>query len=400
MSQTSTSISFLIGAGFSAPKGYPTGRKLNSLILNSKNENIAFHTSGSLVINTDGTKPDLGFKSSHQIEFDFFCKLVEFYNARNKEFDYEEFYDYITNDLYLDASARRIAETFTNDKRSIDSLFSGQKKILNQLATFYLKDSDGNKSYDNQPYMLDKFYPGYNGIMGCISELSNRHIINIHTLNHDLFFESLNRTDFLKGELSDGFEELGSKYFGKLEVEGRSYMVRLERYSGNYNGKFRLYKLHGSLDYELFYRNENGTFVPDVYIKSRYGIGHTNQYKEVKYDNEEMEYQNSWINYHSDFLSGTTSKIKRYNEPLLFNKLIDEFRKNLENSEKLIIIGYGGRDKEINKMIFQHQRFWRNQIVIIDPYPGEILVDLAWKLQARIIKKQLNDIQLKDIWPH
>lgn len=119
-------------------------------------------------------------------------------------------------------------------------------------------------------------------------------------------------------------------------------MFRLERYIGNYNGKFRLYKLHGNLDYELFYRIENGTFVPDGYTKSRYGIGHTNQFKEANSTNGEMSYQNRWINCHSDFLTETTSKINRYNEPLLFNKLIDEFRKNLENSEKLIIIGYGG----------------------------------------------------------
>jgi len=110
--------------------------------------------------------------------------------------------------------------------------------------------------------LADKYYPGYTGIMNCISELSNRHIINIHTLNHDLFFESFNHSDFLKGDLSDGFEELGSKYFGKLDVEGRSYMVRLERYTGNYHEKIRLYKLHGSLDYELFYRNENGPLIP------------------------------------------------------------------------------------------------------------------------------------------
>jgi len=76
MHKTSTSISLLLGAGFSAPKGYPTGRTLNSLILNSKNENIAFHTSGSLVINKDGTKPDLDHKSSHQIEFDFFMSYL------------------------------------------------------------------------------------------------------------------------------------------------------------------------------------------------------------------------------------------------------------------------------------------------------------------------------------
>ncbi len=128
---------FPFGAGFSAPKGYPTGRMLNSLILNSKNENIAFHTSGSLVINIDGTKPDLDHKSSHQIEFEFFCELPEYYTTRQEEFDYEEFFDYITTDLYQDAGARRIAEVFADDKRSIDSLFSAQKKILNQLATFY-----------------------------------------------------------------------------------------------------------------------------------------------------------------------------------------------------------------------------------------------------------------------
>ncbi len=83
-------------------------------------------------------------------------------------------------------------------------------------------------------------------------------------MNHDLFFESLHRTGFFNGELCDGFEELGSKYFGKLDVEGRSYMVGLERYTGVYKEKFRLCKLHGSLDYESFIRSENGNLIPDV----------------------------------------------------------------------------------------------------------------------------------------
>ena len=36
--------------------------------------------------------------------------------------------------------------------------------------------------------------------------------------------------------------------------------------------------------------------------------GHSNQFKEVIRATGEIEYQNSWINYHSDFLTGTTSK--------------------------------------------------------------------------------------------
>jgi hypothetical protein len=43
------SISFLIGSGFSAPMGYPVSKTLNELLLNSKNENIGFHMSGSLI---------------------------------------------------------------------------------------------------------------------------------------------------------------------------------------------------------------------------------------------------------------------------------------------------------------------------------------------------------------
>jgi len=287
-----------------------------------------------------------------------------------------------------------LAKDFANENRSVDSLLSGQRKILNQIASYFLRDRNDRKFYDDLPYFADKDYPGYTGILNCISDLSRNNTIHIHTLNHDLFFESFNRTDFFKGELCDGFEELGSKYFGKLNVEGRDYKVRLERYTGKYNTRLRLYKLHGSLDYELFYKSKNGQFFPDTYIKSRYGIGHTEQFKEVALGDGEFEYQNSWINYHSDFLSGTTSKILRYDEPLLFNKLVALFRSNLKKSDMLIIVGYGCKDKGINEMIFQNYRFWRSPITIIDPYPGKQVVDFAWKIQARVVKKQLEDIDL------
>lgn len=390
-------VSFLLGAGFSAPIGYPIGKKLNEMLLNSKNENIAFPSEGSLAVNLDGTKPDFGYKSSHQIEFEFCCKMMDYYTSIYKGFDYENFYDYVVDSAFYDKEVEKIAESFLDGTNSVHSLINGLKKILNQLVGYYLRDKDGNRYYDHEPYLIGKYYLGYTGIMNCISDLSNNSVINIHTLNHDLFFESFNRTEFLNGKLCDGFEELGSPYYGNLTNNNRNYKVRLERYTGRYSTKLRLFKLHGSRDYEIFYKSEGSIITPDVYIKTRYGISHTDHYKEIKNNEGLPEYQNSWINYHGDFLTGTSSKILRYNEPLLFSKLFDHFRYNLEQSDILIIIGYGAKDMEINKMIFQHFNFAYNKFIIIDPYPSERVIDFAIKLKAKIISKQLDDINIHDL---
>ena len=64
-------ISLLLGAGFSAPQGYPIGNQLNDLILKSNEDNFAFAPSGDLAIRTDGKKPDFGYKTSYDIEFEY-----------------------------------------------------------------------------------------------------------------------------------------------------------------------------------------------------------------------------------------------------------------------------------------------------------------------------------------
>lgn len=389
--------SMLIGAGFSAPIGYPIGSRLNQLLLNSKNENIAFASEGSLAVNTDGSKPDFGYKSSHQIDFEFCCKLMDHYTMISKDFDYEEFFDYAVSAAIFDKDIEKVAEPFLDGTNSVDSLVNGTRKILNQLVSYYLRDRDGNRYYDDQPFTIGKFFPGYSGIMSYISDLSSKSIINIHTLNHDLFFESFNNTEFLNGNLCDGFDELGSPYYGKLSVNNRSYKVRLERYTGNYKTNIRLFKLHGSRNYEIFYKSERGVITPEIYIKTRYGIGHTDHYKEIENDKGQLEYQNSWINYHGDFLTGTSSKILRYNEPLLFSQLFEYFKRNLEQSDVLIIIGYGAKDSEINRMIFQHYKFPYNKVFIIDPYPSRRLIDFGTIIKAKFITKQLEDINIYDL---
>ena len=70
------SISFLLGAGFSAPKGYPIGNQLNEKLLTCKDDHLAFSTCGTLVVNHDGTKSDSGYKNQYDMYFDFCSDLM------------------------------------------------------------------------------------------------------------------------------------------------------------------------------------------------------------------------------------------------------------------------------------------------------------------------------------
>lgn len=390
-------ISFLLGAGFSAPMGYPIGNELNELLLNSINDNFGFSHAGTLVVNTDGTKPNFGYKTSYDIKFEFCFKLMHHFKEMNGHFDYEEFYDYIIDDLDKDKKVNEIAKPFIKDTETVSTQKSGLKNVYSQVVAFYLKDKNGNTYYDNIPFHFGERYPKYTGLIKCISAFIDEKIVHVHTLNHDTFFESFNNTSSLNGRLTDGFEELGSPYFGKIECNGRSYMVRLQRYTGKYNSNCRIYKLHGSLDYEPFYHNQKGYFLPDNYVKTCYGLGHSNHYKETKNESGELVYENSWINYHSDFLTGTTSKIKRYDEPLLFEKLFKIFKENLVKSNKLIIVGYGAKDLEINSILLDSYDYKNKKSFIIDPFAGEKVFDLANKLGAKLIKKELEHITMDDL---
>ena len=51
------SVSILLGAGFSAPMGYPIGNDMNNGLLNFDESSLDFAPCGTLASSTDGTKP-------------------------------------------------------------------------------------------------------------------------------------------------------------------------------------------------------------------------------------------------------------------------------------------------------------------------------------------------------
>lgn len=387
------SISFLLGAGFSANQGYPVGSTLNNLLLKCTGEEFVFHSMGGLAVVTKGEK---SYKTSYDYNFEFCKELFQYFNLKFGHFDYEEFYDFIQGEASKDSGVEEIAKKYIGTHfNSVSDLLFGLKNILNQLLGFYLKDNEGLKYYDDQAYIIGESYYGYTGLLKSIKEFSKNNILNIHTLNHDLFLERLNHTDFFEGQLSDGFQEIGSPYYGELKTQGRSYKCRMEYYTGNYDSNIRLYKLHGSRDYGVYHGSEGAVMTPENYIKTRWGIGFSEFYKE-KLINDKLTYERDWVNYHGDFLTGTTSKIERYNEPLLYKKLFELFKQNLTNSGILIIIGYGGKDSEINKMLFENFDLKKKLCFIIDLYPSDKVHELQSKLNAKLIVKNLNDITMDD----
>jgi len=381
-------ISFLLGAGFSVNKGYPTANQLNNKITSLKASDFTVAPQGSVCWLKDGQEDIFGYDQNNIFKL-FTLKLIAFY-AANQQFNYEQFFDYYTNiNKEPDAGFIELCNTFRKDHNIEDdniNLISKHNSIFNQIISGFLVDRDGTRFYKNIHHM--GYYEGYNGFLGCLQTWGKEQIVHINTLNHDLFFESLNHTDAIHGELSDGFSELGSPYYGELESNAK---VRLSYYTGEHDRNFRLYKLHGSLDQYPFHLMNGGQI--DGYIKTKPGIGITDFYKEIVGEDGTLKYINDFINYFPDFLSGTTSKILRYSGPVYYESIFKTFESTLQASEKLILIGYGCADREINNIILQN---FKGKIFVVDPFPQKSSYDFCDKTGATLIEKTPENIGLKD----
>jgi hypothetical protein len=390
-------ISLLLGAGFSFNKGYPLGKDINEALLDFKNKypSVYFASSGKLCDDEySGNADNFGWNRA----FDLCIYLMEYYNIKEHGFNYEKFYDYLFYEAKTDTEARKyvteqFAKTFDMDFRDNDSIDESAKSeyknaitnkvckynneyddhiqtiirtIYNQLVMFLLKDENGHCHYDETNSISDK----YNGFLTYLSNLSQNYIVDIHTLNHDLLFESFNNTVFFQQEkICDGFSAIKSEYYNKNNAGEKCV---LEKYCHRYETRFRLYKLHGSINYRRFYekiKHRVATHKPSIYIKHP-----QNGYDESIYKEGIDEMID--IDFIGDILTGTTTKILRYNEHLLYKNLFKLFAKNLKKSEVLIVCGYGGGDDKINEKIKRFFDYHHKPIFVIDPKVPEFFSKL------------------------
>ncbi|MBP5481281.1 MAG: hypothetical protein J6Y22_05980 [Paludibacteraceae bacterium] len=390
------SISILLGAGFSIPMGYPSGNKMNEYLLHFDDNTHSFDAnSGKLTTTTDHSKTNFNnTRVGDRKYFDLCLRLIKKYEeTHNGNFDYEHFYDFIKGDEIKEEQYKSLFDKLVDERNTYGDCIYHVSDIYNQMIACLMKDKDKESWYDNEPTRVDYYDEKYDTFIKYLSDLSKEYIVNVHTLNHDLLFESFKISTLIdNGDVSDGFEELGSKYYGILCHENRTYHCRLERYTGKYDTPIRLYKLHGSLDYVHFYRRNGHIMELDNYIKIKHGIGYD---KIMKENDEGTSYEEDPFETHADFLTGTTAKIKRYGEPF-FKNLSGKFEENLKNAEKLIIIGYGCKDQGINDMI--KNNFNREKpSFIIDPNPQELVNAFSECIGSKILKFGIDNLDINSL---
>lgn len=378
----SKSISLLLGAGFSAPMGYPVGKDLNDKLLGLNGTEFKFgvNESGSYYM----TKRMSGVNCREHARDEAFKYCVEQIHEykQRKQFDYEEFYDWLVTEAWED-----------------ERHFSVHvPEVYISLVLYFLKDKNKDQYYRNSS--LDSSQSSsYDGILDFIlSSIESGNIVNVHTLNHDLLFEQFNKQGPLTGKISDGFERENSPYYSNPHHDIKS-LRQLRRYTGNYNQACRLYKLHGSID--QFWYNKS----PERGSQSNHCVK-LDDFDDIRFVGEMVPDENGVSNYqghpgqfHPDSLTGTTSKELRYQEPF-YTELFDQFKKNRQQAEKLIIIGYGGKDEEVNKIIREHFDHKNKPSYIIDPYAGDAVRKLAREIGATILppEKTVETVTAEDLY--
>ncbi len=342
------SISFLLGAGFSKPADYPLAFELGDRLASLGDSDFSIETDGTAHFTHGVPGPNHGHTNPEEREF--FVRLISHYRERvtgsGTGFDYEKFVDWLRDLQTKRANDPRVSAIATELEKDLDLLFWDCEVALSQLIGRTLGKRFPERHLGRGlPFTHAKF-------LDLAAMFREDYVQHFHSLNHDLFFESLSSTDAMKGELADGFSESGSPFYGELwrkldEPNERGHIsnnVRLARFADRFDSRFNLYKLHGSVD-----QYQCG----DRTVRVPWGVGPNNIKEEVGrgVDRRYERVAGLWA---PAFLSGTTSKILQYGRTQYSKSMFDHFIANLENSKFLITVGYGFRDEKINEFISRH----------------------------------------------
>ena len=175
----------------------------------------------------------------------------------------------------------------------------------------------------------------------CKSPIGN--ITDIFTLNHDTIIEDL--LNDAKLSYIDGFgEKNGDLRKWKPTLFDQCATPSWCPYQSR--GTLRLLKLHGSLDWRIFFNTTTNKQLVAIYIglhEIEYGFG-TQIIDENKIQYEEL--------HGPQFLIGSTNKLSEYLHVQYWD-MFERFRKYLRENDNLIVAGYSFGDDAINGQILE-----------------------------------------------
>lgn len=376
-------ISLLIGSGFSVPAEISTTKEINKTVANTKKDQFYYSTDRSAGFLFG--KAYVNNRHEHVEERKFVEEFISFYNREiigNKNlFNYEKFYDFFM-EVYGNNNISSKLEAFlkefndrnnTGPDRSPESYLDDFNIVYPQIIKSMVRKDFSKLRLTPTP---SGFYPAnsdYGNFLNLIMHLADKHLIHIHSLNHDLLMESFNETNAFGGNMDDGFTTSGSQVYGLLDkpdpnLSPDRYHVRLPYFADHYNSGFRLYKLHGSIDrYRMRYGNEENIIKVLKWI-SPSGI----LYEENREDGPEyIGSENPNLSTVPDFLTGAEYKITK-SEDSFYSRMFEHLDQNLTNSGTLIVIGYSFGDAAVNQHLDRFVQDRNNKLIIIDVQHPEI----------------------------
>ncbi|MBI3189440.1 MAG: SIR2 family protein, partial [Ignavibacteriales bacterium] len=355
---TSEKIGFLFGSGISFPAKLPSMDEITQILLNG--EGVIRHTDETYYLSEN--------KSEYFLSGEYIPRVTAFLGRIKTEIDsYYSEDTHKTNyeDIYYVVSQIKDSELKDYDnpaiKPLIDRIYPDIKSLLDKQEndTHYdwtlldLATESTNCIRDvvwrcllRSPERLDH--------LQVISDACNdKNIANvdIFTLNHDILLEQyFSNTDI---RVNDGFgppQENNKRYWNPELFEKNEYKVRL-------------FKLHGSINWFTFNRNDKRG-LEEIAILLDWDIWHT----------KDLSGKRQWpAGGRPKFLAGTFNKMLNYSFDIYADQHY-QFHKSLRGTKNLIVCGYGFHDKGINIKIAE----WlyadeRCKLIVIHPKPDDLV---------------------------
>ncbi|MCL4377473.1 MAG: SIR2 family protein [Actinobacteria bacterium] len=372
---------FLIGSGLSCAAGLPSVDKLTDEIFDM--ENVFKHSDNHFYKNK--SKPSIDHFPEYYEYNEVIEKIlkitsceIEKYYGNNYKANYEEIY-------YL---VKQIEDKFEYDNPAmlafIEKVNVEIKSLLKGYVNFNESIRNSVKYIEDTIWhiLAQKFENSIvlNFILEKISEVN----FVIFSLNYDYLIEQILQE--YKIEFINGFKTLNER----IKIWDDNLFDQKSR--------IKLYKLHGSVSWVRYIiDNFKGYFYADIGLNDIYLL------KDNKGDYLRPPAEGP------RFLIGSVNKILEYSREL-FSELFYRFHCVLKNTNLLIVIGYGFKDKGINSKIIEYMYYnFNNKIIIVDKKEKEeLLKDARFAIQnnipkwenekrLRFICKDIKDFSLDEI---